>query len=456
MVWYALLLLGLLGAVAPAFAQQANHWYFGDQAGIRFSSGAPEVLLDGMMRSVEGAASISDAEGNLLFYTNGGPVQSSTPYRYGRVYDREHNVMPNGDLELSGGCNSAKQGALIVQDPSDDQHYYLFTLDCAEHGLVGGLRYSEVDMTLNGGLGDVTSIGNSLLSGVTESMIGIRHANGTDVWVLVHGVNNNQYHAFLVSATGITGPVTTSIGPTFDNQPGDMTVDLLSSRVHYAGSSHSSLLDFDASTGVLSNVLDLERTVFSCAFSPSGRYLYTCSFLENELIYQYDLEAADIVASELVVHSGGPHAQTALRLAPDGKIYVGHRNVDNLGVIHYPDSQGTACAVASIGLDLQDRKCQASLPVFVNDLLQPLPTAVTEVPLHMHPTCTVVGDALTIRFGNHTGPYTVHATNGALLLDGSLDHGLANASIAGLAAGFYVVHVASDTSRGTATFVVAR
>ncbi|TXI67741.1 MAG: hypothetical protein E6Q46_02540 [Flavobacterium sp.] len=69
-----------------SFAQgEANIWYFGNKAGISFNSGVPVPLLDGQMQADEGCATLSDANGNLLFYTNGITV-----------WNRNHQIMPNG------------------------------------------------------------------------------------------------------------------------------------------------------------------------------------------------------------------------------------------------------------------------------------------------------------------------------------------------------------------------
>ena len=51
--------------------KQGNIWYFGRLAGVSFNSGAPVALTDGVINQNEGCASIADANGQLLFYTDG-------------------------------------------------------------------------------------------------------------------------------------------------------------------------------------------------------------------------------------------------------------------------------------------------------------------------------------------------------------------------------------------------
>ena len=65
--------------------KEANIWYFGFNAGVDFNSGSPVALTDGQIRTLEGCASVANANGNLLFYTDGSIV-----------YNKKHNITPKG------------------------------------------------------------------------------------------------------------------------------------------------------------------------------------------------------------------------------------------------------------------------------------------------------------------------------------------------------------------------
>ena len=142
------ILLLLIANVCSAQLQNTN-WVFGYGARVDFSGPVP-VTGSAPISSNEATAIVSDpATGELLFYTDGR-----------RVWNANDQVMPNGDGLLGGVFNSCTQGALIVPFPCDDERYYLFTLDelevdPADPVADDGLRYSVVDMTLDGGLGDV-------------------------------------------------------------------------------------------------------------------------------------------------------------------------------------------------------------------------------------------------------------------------------------------------------------
>ena len=78
-----------------AFSQNETvNWYFGYQAGLNFSANnnTPTLLTDSAMITPAGCSSISDSQGNLLFYTNGNTV-----------WNKDHQIMESGEKDE---CNS--------------------------------------------------------------------------------------------------------------------------------------------------------------------------------------------------------------------------------------------------------------------------------------------------------------------------------------------------------------
>lgn len=152
----------LLVGLTSLAQNEASNWYFGQRAGLRFNQATDQVtaLTNGQLSTLEGCTSISDTEGNLLFYSDGRTV-----------WNRNHQRMPNAN-EAAGtglfGDESSTSSGLIVPKPQDTNLFYLFTVDEPHHfntaafpnqsagdGVNNGLRYSLVDMSLQGGLGDV-------------------------------------------------------------------------------------------------------------------------------------------------------------------------------------------------------------------------------------------------------------------------------------------------------------
>ena len=99
--------------------REASRWYFGDKAGLDFNSGVPVALTDGELRTHEGCSTISDQNGNLLFYSDGF-----------NVWDKAHKLMPNGTNPLGLlGHESSTQSAIIIPRPGSLTQYYIFTVD---------------------------------------------------------------------------------------------------------------------------------------------------------------------------------------------------------------------------------------------------------------------------------------------------------------------------------------
>src|SRR5680860_458472 len=169
--------------------REAANWYFGDKAGLTFNSGLPVALQNGNLQTSEGSAAISDLNGNLLFYTDGRTV-----------YNRQHSIMPNG-MGLMGD-DSSSQSAIIVPKPLNPGIYYIFTVDRPDYSLqandpIEGVNYTEVDMSLNFGLGAVVEnkknlhlitynpndpIENEYKS--SEKISAVVHNDGISYWVV--------------------------------------------------------------------------------------------------------------------------------------------------------------------------------------------------------------------------------------------------------------------------------
>ncbi len=188
-----------------AFPQgEANIWYFGDKAGLDFNSGSPVALTNGQMTTDEGCAVLSNNLGQLLFYTDGITI-----------YNKNHQVMLNGTGLL--GHPSSTQSATIVPKPGSTNLYYVFTQTV--NAGPNGLRYSVIDLNLDGGLGGVTSDKNVFVTAPScEKLAVVKHANNVDFWILVHGWNNNIISSYLLTSTGLsTTPINNSIGVVVPN-----------------------------------------------------------------------------------------------------------------------------------------------------------------------------------------------------------------------------------------------
>ncbi len=154
-----LLFFILLNTTLAFTQEEANTWYFGRNAGIDFSSGNPVALTNGQLNTFEGSSTISDKNGNLLFYSDGATV-----------WNRNHIIMPNGTGLL--GNSSSSQSALIVPNPTISNIYYLFTVDAQENN-TNGVNYSIIDMNLDNGDGDISTKNIPLINSATEKITAV-------------------------------------------------------------------------------------------------------------------------------------------------------------------------------------------------------------------------------------------------------------------------------------------
>ena len=195
-------LLIIFFVILTSYGQgESNIWYFGENAGLDFATGVPVPIFDGQIDTFEGCSVLSDKTGNLLFYSDGT-----------KIWNRNHDVMPNGNGLL--GDDSSTHSSVFVPNPVQNNIYYVFTVD-KEAG-DEGLRYSIVDLNLDGGLGDVVSKNVLLYTPSTEKIAVIR--NGCSFWVLTHQTDSNNFVAHKVDATGVNNtPVISSTGLLLQN-----------------------------------------------------------------------------------------------------------------------------------------------------------------------------------------------------------------------------------------------
>lgn len=342
-----------------------NHWFYGSNAGLRFTGGNPAVVTGGQINTIEGTSAASDSvTGNLLFYTDGITV-----------WNRNHLVMSNGTGLLGGG--SSTQSALVVPDPANNGQYYIFTVPVS--GAIG-MNWSKVDMSLSGGLGAVTLKNQFLFSPSTERQTAVKHANGTDIWVMGQ-TPSGQFRSYRVTPTGVVGGAVTNIGPSSSGTIGQMKFspngDYLAWVDHGNGSAH--LYDFDNATGAVSNYLSL-ATGFSkaagCSFSPDNSKFYATLGSNYKDVYQWNLcesTPAQVAGSRVLVGSYTGGWGGMLQLALDGKIYYSHYSSQFLGVIANPNAQGAACNYNQNGLSISPQTCWTGTPNFVESVFLAAP-----------------------------------------------------------------------------------
>ncbi len=349
--------LCLLNVTAQAQLNLSPIWCFGKNAGLDFSKNPPSTFTTPMVTS-EGSGGATDGMGNILFYTDG---------RY--VYNKNHQVMPNG-TGLTGSPSSS-QSAIVLQHPSqsDDNLFYVFTVP--EYAGTEGFCYSIVDMDADGGLGDVITKNVKLYSDVlSEQMQPAMHSNGVDYWIVIKGHNNTEIHSFLIDKSGVTLKQTVSLGNSINNTIGCMRFNDKYDKFAftcYDYSGYVQICDFNNTTGVVSNALVVDGLYdpYGIAFSPNGRFLYVSHLLTRK-IRQYDLQqynkAAILNSAYSLTNVSFAYGQ--ISKAWDGKLYMSVTGQQYIACIANADQQGASCNFTLNAVSLGSNSCTYGLPLF--------------------------------------------------------------------------------------------
>ncbi len=294
-----------------------------------------------------------------------------------RIINRVYKTMENGDnlypnANYSDGC--PRQNYLLLPKPKDSTRIVHINgdtqlLDSAPFGSKiadVGIFYAEIDVTANNSLGKVVlrnkKIGNDTLS--TFGYSACRHGNGRDWWILASNSHDTTiFYRYLLDPTGLRrigsqniNSTYRGIGSSFYSPDGQWFASFMEWGVTTPYKSTFNLYKFDRCTGLLSDRIRHDfpggNKPGGVAFSDDSHFLYVSVW---DTIYQYDLQAPDLLASEEVVAVYDGFKDTtgkwttffSMLLAPDKKIYVctANSNTRYMHVIEHPEKKGVACSV---------------------------------------------------------------------------------------------------------------
>lgn len=322
------------------------------------------------MNTFQSSVSWSDENGDLLFYSNCGMMTAFPSSGNGYIWNANHNLMPNGVLSDSCGCMSSAGSGLVIQDFNDPDLYRIYMTDCLENIIHFpndhvGLRYTTVDMSLDGGLGDVTEKGIHIYGDVnnqlSEGLTGTRHDNGFDYWLVTHSNYNDTFYVFLVNASGIAGPDIYKTGPGMNSgSEGRMEISPNGEFLIYGTTRY----DFNTATGEVSNPVDLGNHGRKASFSPNSQFIYATDLVR---LYQFDNNAPDLIASQQLIFEPTDTMSmqfSSIQAGPDCKLYAGTPSL-YLGVIHQPNLSGIACNYVHNGLSFTSQNTDLWLPNYI-------------------------------------------------------------------------------------------
>lgn len=350
-------------------------WYFGINAGLSFNTDPPTILTDGQTQQNGATAVASDPEGNLLFYTTGE-----------RIFDRNHQVMPNG---LAVGGQLAGSACLAFPIKGLDE-YAVITQSGGN--VSPQVFYTKVDMTRRGFLGDVDVATKKVPLSPDWPAFKIAATNcESGTWLIMNMADSNAWESRYFT-NGTVSPAYRSYGGTSvlqgtltDNSAGQLKFsgDGQTLVNTLPGSGGIEIFDFDDVDGKISNprtilLPDLAGAV-GLEFSPNNRFLYVATRKPPSRVWQFDMLAGDAAAianSRVLLAESPVFGQfSLLQLAPNGKIYISQNpnnaSTGSLHVIHKPDQRGPDCRLQISGQSLGAGKAFFGLPSFVRQAVWP-------------------------------------------------------------------------------------
>lgn len=380
-----LLTFFIIASLSLYSQKEANVWYFGNNAGLDFNSGNPVALNDGLLRTDEGCSSISDENGNLLFYSDGI-----------NVWTKNHELMrySNGSLanNLEGNPSSSQSG-LIVPNPEDKNLYYIFTVGTDFIGNLPypdnpGFKFYTIDISKGNG-GEIISGPINLSNGRdrewSEKVTAVQGKDCKEIWIL--SIVQDTFYAYKIDINGVdfTNPVTSSSSYFLRDKRGYLKASPDGSKIALAdftndGIGRLVLYNFDNVTGkVVSNGLILtdgptDGSPYGVEFSQESTKLYASLYHENSnsfRIFQYNLLDANIAQTKTQVHQEQGY-RGALQLAPNGKIYASIPDRRYLGAIENPEDNAANIQFTSNAIDLKGALSSQGLPPFIQSFFAPV------------------------------------------------------------------------------------
>jgi hypothetical protein len=308
----------------------AARWHFGRGAGVGFDAQGASAVRGGQTDQKEGCASVSDAKGRLLFYTDGRTL-----------WDGQHRAVPT-PRPLNGHPSSTTSA--LALDLTGGR-YALLTLD------QGGSEPSSASRGLAIAILHAKPAALQVLSqravagNLTEKLAACPlplddQGRRPGYWVLAHRAESRAFVAYRLSLAGaILDSVVSELGAYHQSGAGAIGQMVFSGdgrrvAVALAAPGVIEVFDFDGLSGKLSAPRRARLAdAYGLAFSPSSEALYAASWLRQQ-VWRYSLReqgeqaGSDSLSSPLVLSdtAGAVGVLGALQLGPDGAIYVARQD----------------------------------------------------------------------------------------------------------------------------------
>lgn len=169
----------------PDFNRTRN-WHFGHGVGLRFD---PDTIYEVQtsIHTDEAAAIHSDADGNLLLYSNGE-----------KIWNANHEVIHNGNLSL--GNISSSMGSVFVFHEDNPNYIYLFNNN---HNLSNNMEMSYNLILREADTFRIVFKDSILQTNICEPIAVVKTGDGKDLWIVSHAFGANIFYAYRLTKEGV-------------------------------------------------------------------------------------------------------------------------------------------------------------------------------------------------------------------------------------------------------------
>lgn len=232
------------------------------------------------------STSLSDANGNLLFAFNGNTV-----------VDADLNIMP----ALTSIDLGAYHGKTLIQQIRGTTQYYVFYATqnvTSDANSPWTLKYLVVDLSLQGGKGDITTYNQVISTTSSPSYTLVESEDGSDIWLVTHKCASDTFYSYKIIGAGLSG---TAVVSKAGSDPAGNEYVFKSLKTSFNGKMIAgysfresfdvfsatecsiNVFDFNVASGQLTHRVHTNRgkgsyyNSFSLEFSPDNRLLYVGS-----------------------------------------------------------------------------------------------------------------------------------------------------------------------------------
>jgi gliding motility-associated-like protein len=348
--------------------KETSQWFLHNGNRLQFNTSGPVNVAGPPMVNGVGLTSLCDGQGNLLFVCDGNKVR-----------DKNMAIMP-ALINLTNPLQIGGETLLAIKVPGQTSKYYLFYADNGGSS-VSKLMYAVIDMSLNGGMGDVTVKNVNIATDVSSGFTLVQQPGSDNFWIVTNEYRTTNFRSYLVTTAGISStpvlsvaganPITTEYNVTDlrTSPDGKMIAGYFYTYYPnqlFAGAvAYIEVFHFDGNTGLITNKVKSTKLSWiysgrgNVEFSPDSRLLYLlekhiigglqpCGFGSSSL-RQFNLCYTDSVT---FTNNSTPVGSTfsfctlvslgRMQLGPDKKIYLPYGGSSALSTVDSPNLIGSS------------------------------------------------------------------------------------------------------------------